>query len=151
MAAGIATMRYYQNHPVIETLKRQGTRLAKGLHEVISENGVEDYVSIIGKPCNLVFGTKDADGNPSQGFRCLLMQELIKRGVLGPSLVISYSHSDADVDHTIEAFRQALNVYRQALTAGYQQFLVGRESQTVYREFNEPPFRIQPDCLGSEA
>ncbi|MCP4943823.1 MAG: glutamate-1-semialdehyde 2,1-aminomutase [Planctomycetaceae bacterium] len=151
MAAGIATMRYYQNHPVIETLERQGTRLAKGLDEVISENGVEDYVSVIGKPCNLVFGTRDAEGKPSQGFRCLLMQELIKRGVLGPSLVISYSHSDADVDHTIEAFRQALQIYRQALSAGYQQFLVGRESQTVYREFNELPFQIQPDCSGSEA
>ena len=151
MAAGIATMRYYQNHPVIETLERQGTRLAKGLDEVISENGIEDYVSVIGKPCNLVFGTRDAEGKPSQGFRCLLMQELIKRGVLGPSLVISYSHSDADVDHTIEAFRQALQIYRQALSAGYQQFLVGRESQTVYREFNELPFQIQPDRSGSEA
>jgi len=150
MAAGIATMRYYQNHPVIDVLEKQGTRLAHGLNEVINENGVEDHVSIIGKPCNMVFGTKDAQGNPSQGFRCLLMQELIKRGVLGPSLVISYSHSDDDVDHTIKAFGEALNVYRQALTTGYQEFLVGRESQTVYREFNESQFRNQADCLGSQ-
>lgn len=150
MAAGIATMRYYQNHPVIEVLEKQGSRLSHGINEMIIENGVEDHVTVIGKPCNLVFGTKDAQGKPSQGFRCLLMQELIKRGVLGPSLVISYSHSDADVDHTIKAFGEALNVYRQALTTGYREFLVGRESQTVYREFNELPFRNQSDCLGSQ-
>jgi glutamate-1-semialdehyde 2,1-aminomutase len=151
MAAGIATMRYYQNHPVIEVLEKQGTRLARGINEMIIENGVEDYVTVIGKPCNLVFGTKDAQGKPSQGFRCLLMQELIKRGVLGPSLVISYSHSDADVDHTIKAFGEALNLYRLALNTGYREFLIGRESQTVYREFNEVPFRNQPGCLGSQA
>ena len=151
MAAGIATMRYYQNHPVIEVLEKQGTRLARGINEMIIENGVEDYVTVIGKPCNLVFGTKDAQGKASQGFRCLLMQELIKRGVLGPSLVISYSHSDADVDHTIKAFGEALNLYRLALNTGYREFLIGRESQTVYREFNEVPFRNQPGCLGSQA
>ena len=145
MAAGIATMRYYQNNPVIEVLEQQGSKLKKGLHEVIRANGVDDYVSVIGKPCNLVFGTKDPEGKPSQGFRCLLMQELIKRGVLGPSLVISYSHSDSDVDHTIEAFNEALDVYRQALTLGYQEFLVGRESQTVYRDYNELAYRILPD------
>ena len=145
MAAGIATMRYYQNNPVIEVLEQQGSKLKNGLHEVIRANGVDDYVSVIGKPCNLVFGTKDPEGKPSQGFRCLLMQELIKRGVLGPSLVISYSHSDSDVDHTIKAFNEALDVYRQALTLGYQEFLVGRESQTVYRDYNELAYRILPD------
>jgi glutamate-1-semialdehyde 2,1-aminomutase len=150
MAAGIATMRYYQQHPVIEVLERQGSRLANGIREVINEIGVEDYVTVIGKPCNLVFGTKDAERRPSQGFRCLLMQELIKRGVLGPSLVISYSHSDADVDHTITAFRGALNVYRQALTTGYREFLIGRESQTVYRDFNELQFQSIPNDSGSQ-
>jgi glutamate-1-semialdehyde 2,1-aminomutase len=150
MAAGMATMRYYQNHPVIDVLARQGTRLSCGIQNVIAEQGVEGYVSVFGKPCNLVFGTNDAEGNPSQGYRCLLMQELIKRGVLGPSLVISYSHSDADVDQTIEAFRGALAVYRRALSEGYGKFLVGRESQVVYQQFNEPAYRAQPGCMGSQ-
>ena len=69
------------------------------------------------------------------------MQELIRRGVLGPSLVISYSHSDADVDQTIEAFEGALSVYRQALDRGCEEFLVGPETQVVYRDFNAPAFQ----------
>jgi len=149
MAAAMATMRYYQNHPVVEVLQQQGQRLATGIEQVISEQDVAGHVSVMGRPCNLVFATKDAQGEPSQGFRCLLMQELIQRGVLGPSLVISYSHSDADVDHTIEAFRGALQTYRKALSEGYRKFLVGHESQSVYRNFNEPAFQAFPACLGS--
>ncbi len=134
-------MRYYQQQPVIEVLRRQGSRLAAGINRVIEQQNVSGHVAVIGKPCNLVFATRDQDGNPSQGFRCLLMQELIRRGVLGPSLVISYSHSDDDVDRTIEAFRGALGVYRQALDDGYDKYLVGPESQIVYRPYNEAAFQ----------
>jgi glutamate-1-semialdehyde 2,1-aminomutase len=140
LAAGIATMRFYQQNPVIEALDRQGTRLANGINRAIQEQDVTGHVQVIGKPCNLVFATRDREGNPSQGFRALLMQELIRRGVLGPSLVVSYSHSDHDVDQTIEAFRGALGVYRQALDQGYEEFLVGPETQVVYRDFNAPAY-----------
>ena len=144
LAAGIATMQFYQQNPVIEVLNRQGTRLREGIDRAIQEHNVVGHVEVIGKPCNMVFATRDQDGNPSQGFRCLLMQELIKRAVLGPSLVISYSHTDEDVDQTIEAFRGALGVYRKALDGGYQQYLIGPETQTVYREFNAPAFQESP-------
>jgi glutamate-1-semialdehyde 2,1-aminomutase len=141
LAAGIATMRFYQENPVIEVLNTQGTKLERGISRVIEERGVQGHVEVIGRPCNLVFATRDQDGNPSQGFRCLLMQELIRRGVLGPSLVISYSHSDRDVDQTVEAFRGALSVYRQALDEGFDKYLVGPETQVVYRDFNAPAFQ----------
>ncbi|QDV44011.1 3-aminobutyryl-CoA aminotransferase [Stieleria neptunia] len=141
LAAGIATMRFYQQNPVIEVLHRQGARLAEGIRRVIVEQGVEGSVEVLGKPCNLVFATRDREGKPSQGFRSLLMQELIRNGVLGPSLVISYSHSDQDVDQTIEAFRAATAVYRQALDEGYQRYLVGPATQVVYRDFNAPAYQ----------
>ena len=145
LAAGIATMRFYQTHPVIETLARQGARLARGIEQMVSKHGVAGYVGVLGKPCNLVFTTRDPEGKPSQGYRALLMQELIARGILGPSLVVSYSHSDEDIDRTIQAFDGALAVYRQALQDGYQQYLVGRPTQIVYRSHNAPPYQVPPD------
>jgi glutamate-1-semialdehyde 2,1-aminomutase len=66
------------------------------------------------------------------------MQELIQRGVLGPSFIISYSHSDSDVDFTIDAFASALKVYSDALNFGVENYLVGGPTQTVYRRFNKP-------------
>jgi len=136
LAAAIATMRVYQTEPVIETLDQQGKRLAVGINAAIRRNQMEDYVALHGKPCCLVFSTRNQEGKPSQAFRTLFLQELIKRGVLGPSLIISYSHTDEDVDRTIEAFDGALAVYRTALDEGVNRHLVGRPSQSVYRRYN---------------
>ena len=85
-----------------------------------------------GFPCNLLFSTTDAAGNPSQVLRTLFLQETTRRGVLMPSLVVSYSHSDADVDRTVEAIDGALAVYAQALEGGAERFLVGPPSRHVF-------------------
>ncbi|NUM47111.1 MAG: glutamate-1-semialdehyde 2,1-aminomutase, partial [Anaerolineales bacterium] len=52
------------------------------------------------------------------------------------SLVVSYSHSDEDIDRTVEAFGGALGVYRRALEDGVEKYLVGRPSNVVFRKFN---------------
>jgi glutamate-1-semialdehyde 2,1-aminomutase len=65
-----------------------------------------------------------------------MLQETIRRGVLIPSLFVSYAHSDADIDRTVEAFRGALPVFAQALEQGTEKLLVGPPSKTVYRRFN---------------
>lgn len=145
LAAALATMRFYESHPVIEQLHRQGEKLQHGIEVAIKRNNLEGYVEIFGRPCALVFGTKDQDSKPSQVFRALLMQELIRNGVLGPSLVISYSHSDTDVADTITAFEAALPVYRQALDQGPEHYLVGPPTQVVYSDRNTPPYRQSPN------
>jgi len=136
LAAAIATMQVYQREPVIEHLWKIGERLALGFTEATREAGLEDYVHVVGKPCNLAFMTKDPDGRPSQAYRSLFLQETIARGVLMPSLVVSYSHMAEDIDRTIEAVRGALSVYREAMDAGAERFLVGRPSKIVYRRYN---------------
>lgn len=136
LAAAMAVMKIYQEEDVVGHLQRQGERLIKGITEVIAGRGVQKYVGLIGKPCNLVFYTLDQDGNRSQEFRTLFLQELIQRGVVGPSLVVSYSHSDEDIDRTIEAFHGALGVYKQALENGVNKYLVGRPSNVVFRKYN---------------
>lgn len=136
LAAAIATMRVYQREPVIEHLWSIGEKLALGFTEATRQAGLEDYVHVMGKPCNLVFATKGPDGEPSQAYRTLFLQETIARGVLMPSLVVSYSHTAEDIDRTVEAVHGALKVYREAMDAGAERFLVGRPSKVVYRRYN---------------
>jgi glutamate-1-semialdehyde 2,1-aminomutase len=138
LAAALATMQTYEEQPVIETLYRQGERLANGVRSVIEYHDLQNSVQIVGRPCNLVFATLDGNGKPSQSFRSLLLQELIKEGILGPSLVISYSHSDDDIDRTIEAFDSALAIYSKALNFGVESYLVGQPSKSVYQKYNQP-------------
>jgi glutamate-1-semialdehyde 2,1-aminomutase len=136
LAAAIATMRIYQNEPVIEHLMRQGKRLKERADAVIRHHGLEDYVEIMGRPSCLLFATRDSDHLPSQPMRTLFLQETIRRGVLMPSLVVSYSHSDEDIDRTVDAIDGALGVYRQALDGGVERFLTGRPSEPVMRNYN---------------
>jgi glutamate-1-semialdehyde 2,1-aminomutase len=136
LAAAIETIRIYEQEGVVEALHRQGQRLQSGIEEAARELGVAGHFEVIGRPCNLVYAARDADGNPSQAYRTLVLQETIKRGILMPSLVVSYSHGDADVDRTIDALRGALSVYRQALDGGVERFLEGRPVQPVFRTRN---------------
>jgi glutamate-1-semialdehyde 2,1-aminomutase len=69
------------------------------------------------------------------------MQELIRHGVIGPSLVICYSHQDQDIRETVEAFDKALAVYRKALDEGFAKYLMGPPTQMVYRSHNSPEFQ----------
>jgi glutamate-1-semialdehyde 2,1-aminomutase len=136
LAAAIAVMEVYQNEPVVERLYEQGEKLKRGANEVIARHGLSDYVQVLGRPCNLVYATLDQQKRPSQFFRALFMQEIIKRGVLGPSFVISYSHSDEDVDKTIQAVEGALYVYARALEDGVDDYLTGGPTNVVYRTYN---------------
>lgn len=136
LAAAIETMKTYVQEPVIETVWRQGERLRNGIDAVIAEHGLQDHFQVIGKPCAQVFVCRDADGTPCQNYRSLFLQETIRRGLLMTSLIISYSHTDEDVDLTIAGIDAALEVYGRALEDGVDKHLVGPPSQTVYRKFN---------------
>jgi glutamate-1-semialdehyde 2,1-aminomutase len=136
LAAAIATIQVYEDEPVIEHLYRQGARLARGFRQASAGHGLSEYVNAFGKECNLAYFTRDPDGKPSQAFRTLFIQELIKRGVLAPSLVVSYSHSDEDIDRTIDAIDGALGIYKQAVENGADHYLVGPPSNVVFRKYN---------------
>jgi glutamate-1-semialdehyde 2,1-aminomutase len=136
LAAGLATMAVYEDEPVIETLYRQGERLRRGVAEVTLRHGVQDFLHTLGRTCNLVFATKGPDRLPSQPFRTLFMQEMIASGILAPSFVVSYSHSDDDIDRTIEAVDSAAAIYGRALNDGVAGYLEGRPVKPVFRPHN---------------
>jgi glutamate-1-semialdehyde 2,1-aminomutase len=136
LAAALATINIYREHDVIGTLWRQGERLQQLVNRSIVENRLAGFFGLLGRPCNLVFATYDENHEASQAFRTLFMQELIERGVIAPSFVVSHSHTDADIDQTAEAIFEAHRVYRQALDEGVGKYLRGRPVKPVNRRFN---------------
>ncbi len=133
LAAAMATMQFYQSEPVVETLQARGARLRAGFEKAATRHGVQQAVALLSRDCNLLFATRDAQGQPSQPMRTLFMQEMVRHGVLAPSFVVSYSHSEADIDQTIEAIDAALAVYRQALDGDVNHFLEGRPVKPAVR------------------
>ncbi|KAB2700179.1 glutamate-1-semialdehyde 2,1-aminomutase [Ochrobactrum sp. Kaboul] len=147
MAAAMATMAVYRDEPVIEHLYEQGTKLARGMNEAITRHDLSNHVSTVGRGSCLAYATLDETGAPSQAFRSLFLQETIRRGVLMPSLVVSYAHSDDDIAKTIDAIDGALAIYARALNDGVGTYLTGRPSQVVYRRFNESANACPPATL----
>jgi glutamate-1-semialdehyde 2,1-aminomutase len=136
LAAALETLKIYERENVIEHLYRQGERLTAGINDAVAENDLEGYFGVLSRPCNLIFFTRDQDKQPSQPFRTLFLQETLKRGVIMPSLVVSYSHSDEDIDRTIEVIAEALAVYRKAMENGVEKYLVGRPVKPSVRKYN---------------
>ncbi len=136
LAAALETIRVFRSENVVEFLWRQGARLSAGIAEAAARHGVAGQFQILGRPCNLVYATRDRDGKPSQAFRTLFLQELIRKGVVAPSFVVSFSHADADIDRTVDAVDEALRVYANALHDGVEKYLPSRSVKPVNRRFN---------------
>lgn len=136
LAASLETLRIYQERNVVDFLWQQGKRLQSLVNQSIAENHLEGFFELLGRPCNLVFATCDQQGNRSQAFRTLFMQEMIRRGVIAPSFVVSFSHSDADIERTAEAVYEAHLLYRKSLDEGIGKYLEGRPVKPVNRRFN---------------
>jgi glutamate-1-semialdehyde 2,1-aminomutase len=135
LAAAIETMRIYEEEQVVEYLHYQGQRLAQGINEAVEGFNLQGYFGVAGRPSNLIYYTRDQQQQPSQAYRALFMQETIKRGLLMPSLVISYSHTDEDVDRTVTGISEALYVYRRAIDEGVEKYLIGRPVKPVFRKY----------------
>jgi glutamate-1-semialdehyde 2,1-aminomutase len=136
LAAAIETIRTYREQSVVEFLWEQGELLRRFINMSIAENGLENFFEVKGRPCNLVFTTRNEDREPSQEFRTLFMQEMIRKGIIAPSFVVSFSHSDVDIRRTAEAVFEAHVVYRKALDEGIDKYLEGRPVKPVFRKRN---------------
>jgi glutamate-1-semialdehyde 2,1-aminomutase len=136
LAAAIATMGVYREQDVIGRLHEVGRLLRTQVEEAIAAAGLDDFVGVGGRDSNLAYRTLDQEGKPSQPFRTLFMQELVRGGILAPSFVVSYAHDEDAVRQTVEAVAAALAVYRRALDEGVERYLVGPSVKPVYRRFN---------------
>ncbi|SOD75199.1 glutamate-1-semialdehyde 2,1-aminomutase [Jatrophihabitans sp. GAS493] len=133
LAAARAVITAYRNDGIIETMQTQGAKLKAALTEVISAHELTEAFTLTGPGCNFVYGTRDGEGAPSQPFRTLFLQELLVRGVLAPSFVISAAHGDDDLDETVDAVDGALAVYARALDGGIEHYLNSRSVKPTFR------------------
>jgi glutamate-1-semialdehyde 2,1-aminomutase len=136
LAAAKKVIEIYKTEDVIGTLYRQGERLRSGIRKTVEELKLQDHFTMDGRPCSIIYGTRDQDRKPSQAFRTLFLQQTLRRGLLAPNFIMSYAHTDADIDRSVEAVSGALAVYRKALDEGVEKYLEGRPIKPVYRRFN---------------
>ena len=135
LAAAAATIREMREKNVIAHLWEQGSRLKDGYNVLAREVGIHRFTSCEGLPPRTVVMFKNEEGEESLLLKSLFQQECVKRGILFTgSHNICYSHSNADVDRTLRAYRAAMQILAAAIQTGdARQRLEGEPLQPVFR------------------
>ena len=92
LAAMLAVIDTYEREGIADQLHGIGAELRAGVEEVVAGAGLSDYFQLRGRDCNLVYVARDGEGQPSQEFRTLVLQEFLERGILAPSFVVNAAH-----------------------------------------------------------
>lgn len=136
MAACLATMNEFKTKKVIEHNHSIGNYLIQQLNKLLSEKGLKDFINVSDSNWMVAFGFKDKNGQVDNGLRTLMLQEMIKRGVLFQGVLVPcFSHTTSDVEFFIEAMSESLDVYANALESGYSKYLIGEPTKPVFRKF----------------
>jgi glutamate-1-semialdehyde 2,1-aminomutase len=120
VAAGLATLKILRDDPPYERLEALSARLAEGLDRAATDAGVPHVVQRVGSMLTLFFHPgpvwdyDDAKKSDTALFGRFFW-EMLARGVYLPcsqfeAAFVSSSHTEAEIDHTIEAAGQALRV-----------------------------------------
>ncbi|MFA6583412.1 MAG: glutamate-1-semialdehyde 2,1-aminomutase [Elusimicrobiaceae bacterium] len=138
LAAAISTIKECKKTDSVKRNAETGTKIVNELGAILKEKKLSEKIIIKGHPCWPLMIFKDAQGNPSDGFKTLVLQELARRGILfRGAFVPTISHTQEDLNKTFSAFRDTFEVYAKALDKGtYEGFLVGEPVKPVFRKFN---------------
>jgi glutamate-1-semialdehyde aminotransferase len=136
MAAAIATIAEFKSKDVISYIHTIGKSINQKCKKIISEYKLDNYVHLIDCEWQPLFIFKDQQYEVSSLFRTLVLQEMIKRGVLFQGIFVpSFSHTNDDVNYFAEAFDESMKIYMDALENGVEKYLVGEPAKPVFRKY----------------
>ena len=135
LAASIATIQEMQVTDAHTHIWEVGSRLQEGYNRMASDMNLEKNTNVVGLPPLTVPLFRDNNGNDSLLLKSLFQQEVMKRGILfGAAHDVSYSHSIEDIDMTLAAYYEALQVIKKALDdEDIESFLAGTPVMPVFR------------------
>ncbi|MBX3042392.1 MAG: aminotransferase class III-fold pyridoxal phosphate-dependent enzyme [Candidatus Kapabacteria bacterium] len=142
LAAVIATINEIKDKNVISYLNEKGQLLKDGYNEIAKKLSM-DYTFAKGYNFRsmMVFNHPDHNGLL---LKSILQQELIKCGILwGGFHNMSFSHSQIDIDYTLQAYKHCLGLLKEAVDSGNpESYLKGEMLKPVFRKvgnFNTKP------------
>jgi len=123
VAAAWATLTLLQSQPIIETISQRGKRLMEGISKILSEKGIPHCMNGYPAMFSYAIGVEKVTDQRSwsaseQEYYLALVDEMIAHGVMPDHdprepWFLCYSHSEADIDRTLEVFREAVKAVKR--------------------------------------
>lgn len=134
LAAAKATISELKEQRVPDALRTRGARLKEGYNQLAQKHGLS-FTRAVGLECRTLIQFDASAADPLLQ-KSLLQQELLRHGVLWSGFHnLSFSHSDADLEHLLGAYDRALEVLKQAAHAGeVRERISGVPVQPVFRK-----------------
>lgn len=137
LAACRATLDECQRIDINKHVWALGARLVSGFRKMAEDEGVGDYVRIIGFDCNPHILCTHTDGTFWPELHTSFHEEVISYGVLIPWASITYSHGDAELEQTFEALQSGIRKVRRVLeTEAVGSSFEGEAIKSVFRPYN---------------
>lgn len=142
MAAAMATIDEIKSKDVPGRLNEQGKKLKDGYNKITEELGI-GFSKCNGYNCRTIITFDPALGNPLE-VKSLMQQEMIKRGILwGGFHNMCFTHSDEDINYTLEVYKDVLPVIRKAVEKNnVKDCLKGESVEPVFRKTSN--FNLKP-------
>lgn len=142
LAAIKATITELKEKSVPEYLNKLGTQLKDGVNRLFKDFDI-NYLNCIGYPYRTMVTFTHSELNGLE-IKSLLQQELFKRGILWSGFhTLSYSHTEKDINYTLEAYGDSLPIIKQAVEErDIMKYLKGLPVEPVFRKtsnFNTKP------------
>lgn len=138
LAACRATMEECIRLNVSEHVWALGAKLVAGVREIARNNGVEQYLRIIGFDCNPQILCTYDDGRYWPELQTSFHEEVIANGVLIPWISITWAHGDTELQATLEAIDAGAQKIRRIMENGtpVEKSFAGDAVKPVFRKFN---------------
>lgn len=142
LAAAKATIQELKEKDVPKFLVQQGKKLKDGYNEIAKKLNVES-TKAIGYYWRSMATFDEKFGDPLIQ-KSIMQQEMIKRGVLWQGFFnMSFSHSNEDVNYTLQALEESLFVLKNAIEKNnLRDTLKGEPVQPVFRKVDN--FNMKP-------
>ena len=123
VAAAWATLTVLQREPVLKIVEKRGKRLMDGIGNIFAESGIPFCMN--GFPAMFSFAigvekvTDQRTWNESEKeYYLALIEAMIERGVMPDHdprepWFLCYSHSEADIDNTLDVVREAVKIVKR--------------------------------------
>lgn len=134
LAASLATINEIRKKDVIAHLWRLGLKWRDSFSKLAKSIGVDAEVGGAGPRTHFIF--KDKDGEDSLEMKSLFLQETVKRGILfGGPIFMSYSHTDKDIEKTLDICEVALCILKKAVDKDdIDRYMEGEKIKVVFRQ-----------------